>query len=378
MLNSLKGLSELVATTFFVLATITIVLRIYSRAWVVMSFGWDDWCMVSILFFNAGHQAILHYFIQNGGGLHVMKVMREHPEWMQNLVHALFAEEIMYSWMHFIIKTAFLLFYLRFAINTFRKLAYATMGINLVFTLATILLYCFQCRPLDAFFNPLNHPDVKCIDNSVLAFVPAAFSIFVDVLIVILPIQSLWAIQASLRKRLMLISIISLGGIVVIISCIRLIILREFQKKNTDFTYVLGKLIIISSIELEVAIMVANAPSLKILYSMMFSSSSKQRFNGTIRKRYAITPSNANFTGVSRSWFDNETGYAIDCSYYVPMSPTPSKEGQDVRNLSTNSKEQLWKRDSVIIVTSSVGVETTVVAVPQEPTPVKKPWQNEF
>lgn len=49
MLNSLKGLSELVATTFFVLATITIVLRIYSRAWVVMSFGWDDWCMVSIL-----------------------------------------------------------------------------------------------------------------------------------------------------------------------------------------------------------------------------------------------------------------------------------------------------------------------------------------
>lgn len=124
--------------------------------------------------------------------------------------------------------------------------------------------------------------------------------------------------------------------------------------------------------------MVANAPSLKILYSMMFSSSSKQRFNGTIRKRYAITPSNANFTGVSRSWFDNETGYAIDCSYYVPMSPTPSKEGQDVRNLSTNSKEQLWKRDSVIIVTSSVGVETTVVAVPQEPTPVKKPWQNEF
>ncbi|PVH67799.1 hypothetical protein DL98DRAFT_637048 [Cadophora sp. DSE1049] len=376
MLNSLEGLSERVATTFFILATITILLRIYSRAWVVKSFGWDDWCMVSILFFNAGHQAILHYFIQNGGGLHVMKV-REHPEWMQNLVHALFAEEIMYSWMHFIIKTAFLLFYLRFAIKTFRKLTYAAMGINIVFTLTTILIYCFQCRPLDAFFNPLNHPDVKCIDNSVLAFVPAAFSIFVDILIVILPIKPLWAIQASLRKRLILISIIALGGIVVLISCIRLIILLEFQKKNADFTYVLGKLIIISSIELEVAIMVANAPSLKILCSMMFSSSSKQRFNGTIRKGYTVTPSNANSRGVSRSWFDNETGYAIDCSY-VPMSPTPRKEGQDVRNLSTNSKEQLWKRDSVIIVTSSVGVQTTVVAAPQEPTPVKKHWQNEF
>ena len=77
--------------------------------------------------------------------------------------------------MHFIIKMAFLLFYLRFATKTFRKLVYCTMGINGLFTLITILIYCFQCKPLDAFFHPLNHPGVKCIDNSVLAFVPAAF-----------------------------------------------------------------------------------------------------------------------------------------------------------------------------------------------------------
>lgn len=81
----------------------------------------------------------------------------------------------MYTWMHFIIKVAFLLFYLRFATKLFRKLVYVTMGINVIFTLATILLYCFQCLPLDAFFHPERHPNVKCVSKSFLAYVPAAF-----------------------------------------------------------------------------------------------------------------------------------------------------------------------------------------------------------
>src|SRR6266487_2807371 len=104
--------------------------------------------------------------------------------------------------MHWIIKTAFLLFYLRFATKIFRTLVFCTMGLNTIFTLIIWLMYCFQCMPLDAFFNRAAHPTTKCLDNSILAFVPAAFSIFTDLLIVTLPIQPLWAIQVSLRKRL--------------------------------------------------------------------------------------------------------------------------------------------------------------------------------
>jgi hypothetical protein len=90
--------------------------------------------------------------------------------------------------------------------------------------------------------------------------------VFIDILIVVLPIRPLWKIQVSLRKRLMLISIVSLGAIVVLISSLRMIVLREFQKA-TDFTYTLGKLIIISSIEIDVAIIAANGPSLKTFWA---------------------------------------------------------------------------------------------------------------
>lgn len=77
--------------------------------------------------------------------------------------------------MHWIIKMAFLLFYLRF-VNTklFRTLVYCTMALNTLTVLTTWSIYCLQCIPLDAYFHPAAHPTVKCLDKSILAFVPAA------------------------------------------------------------------------------------------------------------------------------------------------------------------------------------------------------------
>jgi hypothetical protein len=89
---------------------------------------------------------------------------------------ALFAEEIYYIWMHWVIKTAFLLFYLRFATSrTFRYLVYGTMGLNTIFSIITWILYVLQCMPLDALFHPAAHPGAKCINRAVLAFVPTGF-----------------------------------------------------------------------------------------------------------------------------------------------------------------------------------------------------------
>ncbi|KAH6663542.1 hypothetical protein B0J14DRAFT_258505 [Halenospora varia] len=376
MFESQQSTSYGVITTLFIMTTISILLRIYSRGLVLKSFGWDDWCMFTILFFNCGQQAILYYFLSNGAGLHFAKVISEHPEWMQNLTNALFAEEMIYVWMHWAIKMAFLLFYLRFAIKLFRTLVFWTIGLNTLFTIIIWLIYCFQCIPLSAFFNPTMHPGVKCLKNSILAFVPAAFSIFTDILIVILPIQPLWAIQVSLRKRLELISIASVGAIVVIISCIRLIILIEFQK-GTDFTYTLNKLIIISAIEIEVAIMCANAPSLTILWVKFVSrSADANELRGAERYRedQYVLPSNAS----SRTRNTKGQSYFANCSIDVPMERMPRKEAEErVDATNSNSEEQLWKHDGGIIVTSSVEVQTHV-AHPLSPPLAGKGYANQF
>ncbi|KAL2059803.1 hypothetical protein VTL71DRAFT_10187 [Oculimacula yallundae] len=335
-----------IVSTFFVASTLSIVLRIYSRGFVVKSFGWDDWCMTAILFFNCGQQFILYYFIRYGGGLHIAEVMTTHPEWLPKLITALFVEELFYVLMHWVIKMAFLLFYLRFATKVFRTLVICTIGLNCAFTVAQWLLYCLQCMPIDAFFHPELHPGVQCIDNKILAFLPAALNIFTDICIVVLPIQPLWSIQISLRKRLMLLSIISLGGIVVIISILRLTVLLEFQKM-TDFTYSLGKIIIISCIELEVAIMAANAPSLRIFFSKSGDRSTGNSAGHTLTK-LSRPQSKHRFATTSSTCHITSKGGNIEHVHH------------ENHNQSNSSEESLTKHASEtgILVTSVVGVES--------------------
>ncbi|PBP16768.1 hypothetical protein BUE80_DR012336 [Diplocarpon rosae] len=327
-----------IVTLFFLASTLTIFLRIYSRGFIVKSFGWDDWCMCSIFLFNCGQQILLYYFLHYGGGLHTDVVLASHPEWLSKLTTALFVEELYYVLMHWIIKMAFLLFYLRFATKLFRTLVFCTIGLNCAFTVAQWMVYCLQCLPLDTFFHPAAHPTVRCIDNKVLAFLPAALNIFTDICIVVLPIRPLWKIQISRRRRLQLLGIVSLGGIVVLISILRLTVLRDFQRM-TDFTRSLGKIIIVSSVELEVAIMAANAPSLRVLV-------------GGASSPPTPAPDTHTLSGMSRQ---SKPRFAVTSSTCRITSKAVAREAL----ASTGSEESLAKHTSHsgIQVTSSVGVE---------------------
>lgn len=193
--------------------------------------------------------------------------------------------------MHLIIKHAFLQFYLRLANKTsFTYSVYATMALNVAVAVAIWLLYCLQCRPLPAFWNPTMYPDADCLKTAVTYYVPASLvrlapvlcilsqpygslqNILTDFIILSLPIRPLWNMQASLSRRLGVIAVVSVGSIAVIVSCLRLIVLHEFAV-NPDFSYILGKMVIISAAELNVAIMAANAPSLKAVWLKHISGS---------------------------------------------------------------------------------------------------------
>ena len=86
-LDTLQPAGYGISTVFYVISAITIVLRVYSRGFIVKNVGLDDWFMFAVLvslcyswgfdacpltdtqFFNTGQQAMLYYFLQNGGGM---------------------------------------------------------------------------------------------------------------------------------------------------------------------------------------------------------------------------------------------------------------------------------------------------------------------
>jgi hypothetical protein len=132
----------------------------------------------------------------------------------------------------------------------------------------------------------------------------------------------------------MLISIVSLGAVVVLISSLRMIVLREFQKEE-DVTYSLGKLIIISSIEIDVAIIAANGPSLKTFWARYISHTLKTN------------------TGTRLSDFSSPAKRAVTSQASCQALDRADKLIRSVND----SAEELKMKDSGIIVTSSIGVE---------------------
>lgn len=75
--------------------------------------------------------------------------------------------------------------------------------------------------------------------------------------------------QASLRRRLTLIAVITFGGMSPLVSFLRIIVLHQFEA-SPDFTWTLGKMVIVSAIELDVAIMASNAASMKAIWVKYF------------------------------------------------------------------------------------------------------------
>ncbi|KAL4960092.1 uncharacterized protein BDV14DRAFT_193225 [Aspergillus stella-maris] len=237
MFRSLQPAAYAVSFVFFTLASISTALRFYSRKCIIRSFGWmiGGWCLCWWIC-NTCQQGVFCLFLHYGGGLFVT----------DSDLALLFAEEILYIWMQFIIKHGFLQIYLRLANKTsFLYSIYATMALNLAIAIALCLLYCLQCRPLPAFWNLVDYPGAICLKTSVTYYVPVSLNILTDVIILSLPIRPLWKLQASRSRRLGVLAVISLGAAACIIY---------------DFTCTLGKMVIIPAVALDVAITAANAP----------------------------------------------------------------------------------------------------------------------
>jgi hypothetical protein len=77
----------------------------------------------------------------------------------------------------------------------------------------------------------------------------------------------------SLRRKIAVLSVISFGASAVLVACFRLIPLLELNS-SLDFSYVLGKMVIVAAIEIQLAIIAVNLPSLKALWAKVTGGSS--------------------------------------------------------------------------------------------------------
>ncbi|GME28826.1 hypothetical protein F5883DRAFT_504563 [Neofusicoccum parvum] len=287
-IESLASLAFAVISVAFGIGTASFFIRLYCRAILLKSFGWDDAISTFLLFVNSMQQAILYMFLHYGCGTHATTLSTYQLERINTVspnLHRLsissnsphqwlFVEEIFYMFTHWTIKQAFLLFYLRLSPSVaYRYCVIGAMVVNTVFTIINWLLAFLQCTPFDAIFHPALHPDANCIDKNILLMGPSVLNIITDVIILALPIPTVWSLQMPMRRKIAVIAVVSFGASAVIVAMCRFIVLRELGTTE-DPSYTLGKMIVVAALEIQFAIIAVNLPSMKVLWTRMTGGSS--------------------------------------------------------------------------------------------------------
>lgn len=110
-------------------------------------------------------------------------------------------------------KISILAFFLRvFPQQQFRKIIYGVIGICVAYGLSFVLATTFQCNPVPYSWKQLDSTyQGSCNNIHLQGWMSAIFNIIIDLIILILPLKELYALHTSLKKKLMVMVMFSLG-----------------------------------------------------------------------------------------------------------------------------------------------------------------------
>ncbi|KAJ3943674.1 uncharacterized protein N0V96_006604 [Colletotrichum fioriniae] len=110
------------------------------------------------------------------------------------------------------------------------------MGFVMVWTTANILQVFLICHPFEATYNPA--VTGKC-GNQIASFIAiGAFNVITDIMILTLPISTVWALKMSTPAKLGIIAVFSTGLIVSVVAIIRIISLTNLNLQNLTETMI--------------------------------------------------------------------------------------------------------------------------------------------
>ncbi|RAO64886.1 uncharacterized protein BHQ10_000898 [Talaromyces amestolkiae] len=233
-----------------------------------VSFGLDD----AVLTFVIGLAIVLTYFSYVLASHGLGKDMWTVP--FDNITHILYIyyiDEDIYLSILPLTKISILLFYLRvFPQRSFRITTYIVIAMNLCYLIAFVLVSVFQCHPIDAAWLRWDgeHP-AKCQNINAQGWASAAINMFLDIVTMVLPLRELSKLSMSLKKKMQLMIMFTLGLFVTLVSILRLHSLVEFAN-TTNLTWDYVQLGYWSTIEVDVGIICACLPAVRKLLRGVF------------------------------------------------------------------------------------------------------------
>ncbi|KAI8721284.1 hypothetical protein NCS52_00575600 [Fusarium sp. LHS14.1] len=264
---------------FGVLCPLLVGIRIWSRRRKGGHLGADDYTIIGSLIFSLASSGLEIASCHYGFGRHSKTLSNE------NKIEALkffFVCQVSYKACINLTKCSIVLLYLRIfgKVRWFKWLCWGLVAIVAMYAVSSVIATIFQCTPVRRAYNKA--VPGTCIDNGKFWYANAGFSIATDLIILFMPMASVYQLQIQQIQKIALVIVFALGGFVVITSCLRVTTI-DIAATTTDVTFDVSSTMW-TVIEMNVAIVCACLPMIRPIIVKVFpklmprSSSNNQKY----------------------------------------------------------------------------------------------------
>ncbi|MCJ1479168.1 hypothetical protein MMC13_007852 [Lambiella insularis] len=261
--------------TLIVVATIAVTLRFAARRLSGVGLWWDDYLIVVSLVLSWGGNLDGILGTSRGYGHHILTESLDNINEFGMLI---FLADIT------CIKISILCFYHRLFPSRKFTIAATILGcVQLAWWVSFTGAFVFSCSPVQYFWDK-EIPNGSCVALDPILYSTTGINIAADILVLCLPIPSLWALQIELSRKLALIGIFILGSFACMSAVARIPILLQLDQ--VDLTWTSVDVGIWAVVECNLGILCACIPVMGPLFKRAFSVSSLvPRFNKYSRSK---------------------------------------------------------------------------------------------
>ncbi|KAK2616620.1 hypothetical protein QQS21_000443 [Conoideocrella luteorostrata] len=271
-----------VSNIFGIISAIFVIQRFAYKYWAKMEFGLDDWSTLLTIVVGVPTTIInAHGVAPNGMGRDTWTLTYENITEFGRFFYIL---EIIYFIEVALSKITILLFYIRiFPTTEVRRVLWGTVAFTVLFGMAFTFSAVFQCAPIAYYWLKWDGTHQgHCVDINAIAWSNAAISIVLDAWMLAIPLWQLRTLNLDWRKKVGVGLMFSVGTFVTIVSILRLKSLVNFGSNSTNPTWEFFDVGIWSTVEINVALICACLPALRLLLVRLFP-----KLLGTTQRYYA-------------------------------------------------------------------------------------------
>ncbi|KAL1840469.1 hypothetical protein VTJ49DRAFT_466 [Mycothermus thermophilus] len=189
------------------LSTLAVLLRVYSRAILLRSFGADDFMIVPAQILTIASAVAIGLEAKYGLGRHVWVMPEEH---FVPYMKSFYSSIVVYNVAVCLTKISILLMYYRLFSNTIlRQIIFVGLGFLGSWAVTLSILLPMVCMPVHKFWHP-TAPGV-CLDQLAIWYVMAGVNVFTDFALFTMPIPVIKSLNLPRRQKVLLFAIFTLG-----------------------------------------------------------------------------------------------------------------------------------------------------------------------